>query len=1026
MLQSNGYQADYLTVTQIEAGYLLQYDVFIYAHDSGANSPAFEEAVKTFLGNGGGMVAEWSSSAVLLNETGPNIYYVNGQWGLFEGMADHGRSVARNTPIDILDNEHPIFENVTDGFVGQGATEYFYSSQELDPRLDVVAEYTGHGGTWPAIAIAEKGSLLSYPSDISGSGGVVLIFFDAADDPDINDDMINLWLNCVNYVANPIKISSPLTITNDSTPLLEASFFEKASLTWYVLDGINGTNQTNTTSLKTTLPQLVEGQHNITVYTLDSEGAVEEETLQFLVDLTSPEVNFETNGNSTYLKAQGTIVTATDALSGIQTLEYSWSQDYAEGSVVSWTGFTSGDALTKDSVSGDWYLHVKATDNASNVNYSVSNVFKLDNSVPVIELTENVNSTYSNSHSTTVTVTDTPSGLQSLEYSWSQSNTEGSVDSWTLFNSGDILTKDSVNGDWYLHVKATDNTTNVNYSISNVFKFDNEEPTYEWVKGPTKANTGDNITIELNVLDNIELASCNITADGDEYQMNEDSGSYSYNISIPASDSGTLVSSIIYNCTFSDLAGNTNSTDNVCVDVTILPIADFSANATRGTVPLTVNFTDNSSGLVDNWHWDFGDGNTSEEQSPVHEFGAGNFTVNLTVSNVNGTSTKYLKVRAAEEPVYTLLPEDVMLISVYGEEMNFSVNSTLFSSYEWFINGNTVTGSGFDMFNNTDDSSRISYCNINTSQYIVQDDFFMDVYHVVLNVSNESIGRTDTFSWEWTVTNSSANDGEEVDLVINKTPEVTEDGSGEKHVRFNTTDDENSGDNEIECSISFVSFNTTNETAGVQIKVEVLNVSSLNESAIDFSKDLVYQYLDISFNNETLANEGSGNRSIEFKVRNDLNGGTLVIKTVKLRHLNSSTWESYTPELIDNDGTYSYFIVRNISGFSPFAVTCDYDYPSASTSSSDDGLPAYLKWLMFKEGAEATVDEEYLEVPITSEVNDLSDSQDKVDADFDGSEYSDSTNINSEEGGNFMMVLGVSLIAALAILFVIYRKKQEN
>ena len=40
------------------------------------------------------------------------------------------------------------------------------------------------------------------------------------------------------------------------------------------------------------------------------------------------------------------------------------------------------------------------------------------------------------------------------------------------------------------------------------------------------------------------------------------------------------------------------------------------------------------------WYWDFGDGNNSTEQNPLHTFStAGTYTVNLTVSNANGTNS---------------------------------------------------------------------------------------------------------------------------------------------------------------------------------------------------------------------------------------------------------------------------------------------------------------------------------------------------------------------------------------------------
>ncbi len=68
------------------------------------------------------------------------------------------------------------------------------------------------------------------------------------------------------------------------------------------------------------------------------------------------------------------------------------------------------------------------------------------------------------------------------------------------------------------------------------------------------------------------------------------------------------------------------------------PTAGFTGNPTTGTLPLAVQFTDQSVDSVNTWHWDFGDGHTSTEQDPLHEYqDAGTYTVSLTASGPGGT-----------------------------------------------------------------------------------------------------------------------------------------------------------------------------------------------------------------------------------------------------------------------------------------------------------------------------------------------------------------------------------------------------
>ena len=73
--------------------------------------------------------------------------------------------------------------------------------------------------------------------------------------------------------------------------------------------------------------------------------------------------------------------------------------------------------------------------------------------------------------------------------------------------------------------------------------------------------------------------------------------------------------------------------------------ADFSSDIRKGLAPLTVRFSDVSLLAyhldIDNWIWDFGDGNTSEEQNPIHTYTRkGTYDVTLTISNENFTNTK--------------------------------------------------------------------------------------------------------------------------------------------------------------------------------------------------------------------------------------------------------------------------------------------------------------------------------------------------------------------------------------------------
>jgi len=95
--------------------------------------------------------------------------------------------------------------------------------------------------------------------------------------------------------------------------------------------------------------------------------------------------------------------------------------------------------------------------------------------------------------------------------------------------------------------------------------------------------------------------------------------------------------------TASNANGNNELTKTGCIAVSgiqNIPLTNFSASPTSGGIPLTVSFTDQSTGSPVSWRWTFGDGNNSTEQNPVYTYNkSGLYSVTLTASNANGSNT---------------------------------------------------------------------------------------------------------------------------------------------------------------------------------------------------------------------------------------------------------------------------------------------------------------------------------------------------------------------------------------------------
>lgn len=94
-----------------------------------------------------------------------------------------------------------------------------------------------------------------------------------------------------------------------------------------------------------------------------------------------------------------------------------------------------------------------------------------------------------------------------------------------------------------------------------------------------------------------------------------------------------------------------------------LPKADFISSRTIITQGDTVQFIDQSSNTPTNWDWDFGDGETSTQQNPIHIFKTpGTYSVSLVAANSFGsdskTKTDFIKVVELETDTFTDLRDN--------------------------------------------------------------------------------------------------------------------------------------------------------------------------------------------------------------------------------------------------------------------------------------------------------------------------------------------------------------------------------
>lgn len=108
---------------------------------------------------------------------------------------------------------------------------------------------------------------------------------------------------------------------------------------------------------------------------------------------------------------------------------------------------------------------------------------------------------------------------------------------------------------------------------------------------------------------------------------------------------------------------------------------NLSASPTNGCIPLTVNFSDNSTPIdsILSWSWDFGDGTTSNLQNPAHTYTQhGTFFAVCTIVTTSGC-------------IYT---DQVTISTGNKQSPSFSSSSNLFCASDPVFFTNTSTNSG--------------------------------------------------------------------------------------------------------------------------------------------------------------------------------------------------------------------------------------------------------------------------------------------------------------------------------------------
>ncbi|MCQ1535575.1 PKD domain-containing protein [Methanosarcina sp. KYL-1] len=183
-----------------------------------------------------------------------------------------------------------------------------------------------------------------------------------------------------------------------------------------------------------------------------------------------------------------------------------------------------------------------------------------------------------------------------------------------------------------------------------------------------------------------------------------------------------------------------------------LPEAKFSASATSGVSPLTVEFTDLSENAF-SLEWDLdGDGEVdSTTRNPVYTYELhGSYNVSLKVNNRNGFDSETKNSYITVESLSILSTEPERDVLTFEDEMqNFSITTSHPCTISWYLNGmKKESGTG-----------------ITASSYL-EGSLYPGSYNVTANAAAGA--ETVPHSWNWTVSywnpwdNSTSHEGENI------------------------------------------------------------------------------------------------------------------------------------------------------------------------------------------------------------------------------------------------------------------------
>ncbi|MDF2866404.1 MAG: hypothetical protein K0R72_1222 [Clostridia bacterium] len=321
-------------------------------------------------------------------------------------------------------------------------------------------------------------------------------------------------------------------------------------------------------------------------------------------------------------------------------------------------------------------VYARAADMSGNQSgQSTITVANIDKILPTVTYGTN-GGTNLKTASTTVIANDLGgSNISSSEYIWDTQNSVTPSSGWTVFTSGNTITKSMVTGSYYLWVKVVDNAGNNFVTKSNVFVLDNTPPINPAMSASPTGWTNGNVTITITYPVDMSVK---------EYSTNGTTWS-AYTAPVVVSTNNTTVYA-----RGSDASGNQSGQSTITVTnieriAPSVPTVNFNGYTpgtwTSAAITLNLSSTDANSG-INKYQWSNNGTTWNDFQSSwIYNYDTAQtpcFRSIDNAGNVSAATSYYNILRDATAPTYT----------------SYSITNITSDTYDVFVYGVSDAGSG--------------------------------------------------------------------------------------------------------------------------------------------------------------------------------------------------------------------------------------------------------------------------------------------------------------------------------------------